>query len=58
MGFRHSFINSLFVATQLQSALDEASAVKVKLREVETELAASKERCSDQAEDLFKKSGM
>ena len=45
------------VDQQLQTAKDELTAAKTRLRDLETELAASKERCSDQAADLFKKSG-
>lgn len=46
------------VSQKLQVTLDELAAAQLKLREVETELAASKERCSDQAQDLIKKSGL
>lgn len=43
---------------QLQQALQNKEAALVQLQDVERNLAASKERCLDQAADLLKKSGL
>jgi hypothetical protein len=42
---------------QLAEVRQEASQTMMKLRQVETELTASKQRCEDQGADLIKKSG-
>lgn len=42
----------------LEEANKETAAALARLREVETELSASKERCADQAEDLLRKSAL
>ncbi|XP_076435119.1 protein FAM184A-like [Babylonia areolata] len=46
------------ISQMLQAAQDESAAAKTRMRELETELAASKQRCEDQAADLLKKSGL
>ncbi|KAL8578503.1 hypothetical protein ACOMHN_028775 [Nucella lapillus] len=46
------------ISQMLQAAQDESAAAKARLRDLERELAASKQRCEDQAADLLKKSGL
>ncbi|KAK7508630.1 hypothetical protein BaRGS_00000196 [Batillaria attramentaria] len=45
-------------SSTLEAAHQETAAALARLRDVETELSASKERCSDQAQDLLQKSAL
>lgn len=49
---------SWYIIVQLQQVRVEAADASKRLKELQSELVATKERCSQQAEDLNRKSGM